>query len=118
VAHDKSTVGAALWSRTAARWHAQPRLVQGRQRVRSLCGCGWWHSLSGITRRGGNNDRLSSLWREVISLAGAAMSFSSSGSTPTGATMKIQVRSRSCARHLGHVRRFGRSCRPVDVHFN
>jgi hypothetical protein len=32
VAHDKSTVGAASWSRTAARWHAQPRLVQGRQR--------------------------------------------------------------------------------------
>ena len=71
-----------------------PRLVQERQRVRSLCGCGWWHSLSGITRRGGNNDRLSSLWREVISLAGAAMSFSSSGSKRTGA-----VRSRSYARH-------------------
>ena len=32
VAHDKSTEGAASWSRTAARWHAQPRLVQGRQR--------------------------------------------------------------------------------------
>src|SRR5215510_4290061 len=32
VAHDKSTVGAASWSRTAARWYAQPRLVQGRQR--------------------------------------------------------------------------------------
>jgi hypothetical protein len=33
----------------------------------------------GITRRGGNNDRLSTLWREVISLAGVAMSFSSGG---------------------------------------
>ena len=31
VAHDKSTVGAASWSRSA-RWQAQPRLVQGRQR--------------------------------------------------------------------------------------
>jgi len=30
----------------------------------------------GITRRGGNNDRLSTLWREVISLAGVARSFS------------------------------------------
>ena len=28
---------------------------------------------------GGNNDRLSTLWREVISLAGVAMSFSSGG---------------------------------------
>jgi len=33
----------------------------------------------GITRRGGNNDRLSTLWREVISLAGVARSFSSGG---------------------------------------
>ena len=32
----------------------------------------------GITRRGGNNDRLSSPWREVISLAGVARSFSQS----------------------------------------
>jgi hypothetical protein len=32
VAHDKSTIGTASWSRTAARWCAQPRLVQGRQR--------------------------------------------------------------------------------------
>jgi hypothetical protein len=30
----------------------------------------------GVTRRGGNNDRLSTLWREVISLAGVARSFS------------------------------------------
>ncbi|WP_130225289.1 hypothetical protein [Bradyrhizobium sp. Leo121] len=30
VAHDKSAVAAASWSRTAAHWHAQPRLVQGR----------------------------------------------------------------------------------------
>ena len=29
----------------------------------------------GVARRGGNNDRLSSLWREVISLAGVAKSF-------------------------------------------
>jgi hypothetical protein len=33
----------------------------------------------GITRRGGNNDRLSTLWLEVISLAGVARSFSSGG---------------------------------------
>ena len=33
----------------------------------------------GITRRGGNNDLLSTLWREVISLAGVAKSFSSGG---------------------------------------
>jgi hypothetical protein len=32
----------------------------------------------GITR-GGNNDLLSTLWREVISLAGVARSFSSGG---------------------------------------
>ena len=30
---NNSTVGAASWSRTAARWRAQPRLGQGRQRV-------------------------------------------------------------------------------------
>jgi hypothetical protein len=30
----------------------------------------------GVTRRGGNNDRLSTLWREAISLAGVARSFS------------------------------------------
>jgi hypothetical protein len=29
----------------------------------------------GITRPGGNNDGLSTLWREVISLAGVATSF-------------------------------------------
>jgi hypothetical protein len=45
----------------------------------------------GITRRGGNNDRLSTLWREVISLVGVARSFSSGGLKRTGATMKIQV---------------------------
>ncbi|WP_130581001.1 hypothetical protein [Bradyrhizobium sp. Leo170] len=33
----------------------------------------------GVTRRGCNNDRLSTLWREVISLAGVARSFSSGG---------------------------------------
>jgi hypothetical protein len=33
----------------------------------------------GITRRGGNNDLPSTLWREVISLAGVARSFSSGG---------------------------------------
>ena len=46
----------------------------------------------GITRRGGNNDLLSTLWREVISLAGLARSFLSGGEsslTRTGATMKI-----------------------------
>ncbi|MET4205018.1 hypothetical protein [Bradyrhizobium sp. LA6.12] len=49
----------------------------------------------GITLRGGNNDLLSTLWREVISLAGVARSFSSgsgqSSFTRTGAIMKIQV---------------------------
>ena len=34
----------------------------------------------GVTRRGGNNDRLSTLWREVISLAGVARSFSKASS--------------------------------------
>jgi hypothetical protein len=34
----------------------------------------------GITRRGGNNDRLSTLWQEVISLAGVARSFSKASS--------------------------------------
>jgi hypothetical protein len=33
----------------------------------------------GIMRRGGNNDLLSTRWREVISLAGVARSFSSGG---------------------------------------
>jgi hypothetical protein len=33
-----------------------------------------------ITRRGGNNDRLSTLWQEVISLAGVARSFSEASS--------------------------------------
>jgi hypothetical protein len=48
----------------------------------------------GITRRGGNNDLLSTLWREVISLALLARSFLSGGGlTRTGATMKIQIRS-------------------------
>ena len=32
----------------------------------------------GVKRRGGNNDRLSTLWREVISLAGVARSLSES----------------------------------------
>jgi hypothetical protein len=47
----------------------------------------------GITLRGCNNDCLSIPWREVISLAGLARSFSSGGLKRTGATMKIQVRS-------------------------
>ena len=34
----------------------------------------------GITRRGGNNDRLSTLWREMISLASVARSFSKASS--------------------------------------
>jgi hypothetical protein len=58
VPYDKSTVAAASWSRTVARGGI-PRY--------------------GITRRGCNNDRLSTLWREVISLAGVARSFSSGG---------------------------------------
>ena len=37
----------------------------------------------GITRRGGNNDPLSTLWREVISLAGVARSFSKASCTET-----------------------------------
>jgi hypothetical protein len=55
----------------------------------------------GITRRGANNDLLSTLWREVISFAGVARSFLSGGGqsslTRTGATMKIQVRSLATA---------------------
>ena len=34
----------------------------------------------GVTRRGGNNDRLSTLWREVISLARVGRSFSKASS--------------------------------------
>ena len=34
----------------------------------------------GVTPRDGNNDRLSTLWREVISLAGVARSFSKASS--------------------------------------
>jgi hypothetical protein len=34
-----------------------------------------------VDQRGGNNDPLSTLWREVISLAGVARSFSSGGDT-------------------------------------
>ncbi len=34
----------------------------------------------GVKRRGGNNDRLSTLWREAISLAGVARSFSNASS--------------------------------------
>ena len=48
VAHDKSTVGAASRSRSA-RWHAQPRLVQGRQRV-SLADAAGGIPRYGITR--------------------------------------------------------------------
>ena len=58
-----------------------------------------------ITRRGGNNDRLSTLWREVISLAGVARSCSSDRLKRTGAIMKIQVRSldgaRNCCSYRG-----------------
>ena len=77
VTHDKSTAGAAPWSRTAARW---PRnlVAQGRQGEVSADAAGGIPRC-GITRRGGNNDRLSTLWREVISLAGVARSFSSGG---------------------------------------
>ena len=70
-AHDKSAVGAASWSRSA-RWQAQPRLVQGRQReslqMRLVA------FLATASRRGGNNDRLSTLWQEVTSLASVARS--------------------------------------------
>jgi hypothetical protein len=55
-------------ARTAARWHAQPRLVQGAATGVSADAAGGIPRY-GITRRGGNNDRLSTLWREVISLA-------------------------------------------------
>jgi hypothetical protein len=47
----------------------------------------------GIARRGGNNDRLSTPWREVISLARVARSFSSGGLNEQEPTLKIQVRS-------------------------
>jgi hypothetical protein len=42
----------------------------------------------GVTRRSGNNDRLSTLWREVISLAGVARSFSKIGK-PGGSICKV-----------------------------
>ena len=51
----------------------------------------------GITRRGGNNDRLSTLWREVISLASVARSFSKSmdqsisGSGTAMALLRLRV---------------------------
>ena len=45
-----------------ARWHAQPRLVQGRQRVLEVSAdAAGGIPRYGITRRGGNNDRLSTL---------------------------------------------------------
>jgi hypothetical protein len=78
VARDKPAVGATSWSMTAAR-------VGTRNLDWSQDGNGSEASADeaggipryGITRRGGNNDRLSTLWREVISLAGIARSFSS-----------------------------------------
>jgi hypothetical protein len=51
----------------------------------------------GITRRGGNNDRLSTPWREVISLARVARSFSSGGLNEQEPTLKTQVRSLAVA---------------------
>jgi hypothetical protein len=59
-----------------ARWHARPRLGQGWQDSADAAG---GIPRSGITWRGGNNDRLSTLWREVISLSGVARSFLSGG---------------------------------------
>jgi hypothetical protein len=45
VAHDKSTVGAASWSRTAARVGTRNLdWSKGGNGFRSLCRCGWWHS--------------------------------------------------------------------------
>src|SRR5436190_7119099 len=49
-------------------------------RSESLCDAAGGIPRHGITRRGSNNDRLSTLWREVISLAGVARSFSKASS--------------------------------------
>jgi hypothetical protein len=84
VAHYKSTVGAASWSRTAARVGTRNLdWSKGGTGFRSLADAAGGIPRYGITRHGGNNDRLSSLWREVISLAGVARSFSSGGGYPT-----------------------------------
>src|SRR5436190_1088740 len=49
-------------------------------RSESLCDAAGGIPRHGITRRGSNNDCLSTLWREVISLAGVARSFSKASS--------------------------------------
>jgi hypothetical protein len=64
-------------SDVGARWQAQPRLVQWRQRVLKSPDAAGGIARCGISRRGSDNDLLSTLWREVISLAGVARSFSS-----------------------------------------
>jgi hypothetical protein len=72
---------------------ARAKLVQERHRLEVSADVAGGISRSGITRLDCNNDCLSIPWREVISLAGLARSFSSGGLKRTGATMKIQVRS-------------------------
>src|SRR5262245_50441975 len=65
------------WSRTPARATSiGPRAATGLEVSADAAG---GIPRYGITRRRGNNDRLSTLWQEVISLAGAARSFSSGG---------------------------------------
>ena len=73
VAHDKSTVGAAALARATS---IGPRAATGLEVSADAAGGILRY---GITRRGGNNDPLWTLWREVISLAGVARSFSSGG---------------------------------------
>jgi hypothetical protein len=90
MAHDKSTAGAASWSRRRRVGTCNLDWPKGGNGASADAAGG--NSRCSITRHGSNNDRLSTLWREVISLAGIARSFSSGGLKRTGATMKIQVR--------------------------
>src|SRR4051812_35282996 len=90
MAHDKSTAGAASWSRRRRVGACNLDWPKGGNGASADAAGG--NSRCSITRHGSNNDCLSTLWREVISLAGVARSFSSGGLKRTGATMKIQVR--------------------------
>jgi hypothetical protein len=66
---------------TIASGDAQPRLVQGAATgLEFSAGTADGIPRYGIiARRGGNNDLLSTLWQEVISLTDVARSFSSGG---------------------------------------
>src|SRR5262245_50235624 len=74
-----------------------PRAATGvsADAVRGILRCG-------ITRRSGNNDRLSTPWREVISIARVARSFSSGAFKRAGAYLEnSSPRPRGCARNCG-----------------